>query len=153
MESSYLGKAFKAFDELNEELFDVTDDGIHALDKFYDGDNTDVIAVIDADAEEEEDLKDSYVGKVILECPVCESMIYKDTDDIHIDEDASELVNVEEECPCCHTVGGFHIIGTVAPYGEEKKEDEDEEEVEVEDKINLYFYSLFRSGSSVKPKL
>lgn len=132
MESSYLGKAFKAFDELNEELFDVTDDGIHALDKFYDGDNTDVIAVIDADAEEEEDLKDSYVGKVILECPVCNSMIYKDTDDIHVEEDASELVNVEEECPCCHTVGGFHIIGTVAPYGEEKKEEE--EEVEVEDK-------------------
>lgn len=131
MESSYLGKAFKAFDELNEELFDVTDDGIHALDKFYDGDNTDVIAVIDADAEEEEDLKDSYVGKVILECPVCNSMIYKDTDDIHVEEDASELVNVEEECPCCHTVGGFHIIGTVAPYGEEKKEEE--EEVEVED--------------------
>lgn len=132
MESSYLGKAFKAFDELNEELFDVTDDGIQALDKFYDGDNTDAIAIIDADAEEEEDLKDSYVGKVILECPVCESMIYKDTDDIHVEEDASELVNVEEECPCCHTVGGFHIIGTVAPYGEEKEDEE--EEVEVEDK-------------------
>lgn len=135
MESSYLGKAFKAFDELNEELFDVTDDGIQALDKFYDGDDTDVIAIIDADAEEEEDLKDSYVGKVILECPVCSSMIYKDTDDIHVEEDASELVNVEEECPCCHTVGGFHIIGTVAPYGEEKKEGEEEVEVKETDEI------------------
>lgn len=129
MESSYLGKAFKAFDDLNEELFDVTDAGIQALDKFYDGDDTDVIAIIDADAEEEEDLEDSYVGKVILECPVCESMVYKDTDDIHVDEDTAELVNVDEECPCCHTVGGFHIIGTVAPYEEEKEE----EEVEVKD--------------------
>ena len=85
--------------------------------------------VIDPEAETEDELQDTYIGKVILHCPVCNSMIYKDLEDI-VKDDVEELVNIGEECPYCYTSEGFKVIGIVSPFEEtsEKEEQEDEEE-------------------------
>ncbi len=87
-----------------------------------------ILNITDPDTTEEDDLKDSYVGNVILECEVCHSPIFKNVEDVVIDED-SDLANIEDECPICHSNDGFTIIGQVAPYQEEP-----ELEVEIEDK-------------------
>jgi len=136
---SYLNEAFKRLAALDEDAFDITtEDGVENLDDFIDKDSfIDKIEIIDPDAQDEDEIKDSYVGKVILDCCVCHSKIYKDKEDVHIDEEV-ELANVDEECPFCFTTGdGFKIVGEIAPFSEEEDEEEikDKEEIEVEDKL------------------
>lgn len=127
---SYLTEAFKALDALNEETFSVSDDGIKKLAEFEtDDDLFDEITVFDADADDTEDLEDSYVGKVIVDCNVCHSKIYKDKSDVVIDEE-TQNANIDEECPYCYSTDGFKVIGEVAPMTTET-----EEKVEVEDDI------------------
>lgn len=127
---SYLTEAFKALDALNEDTFSVSDDGIKKLAEFEDSDDlVDEITVYDADAEDTEDLEDSYVGKVIVDCNVCHSKIYKDKSDVVIDEE-TQNANINEECPYCYSTDGFKVIGEVAPMTTET-----EEKVEVEDNI------------------
>ena len=85
-----LTEAFKALNALNEETFSVSDDGIEKLSQFEDNDDLDdTLSIIDTEAETEEDLQDSYLGKVILDCCVCHSKLYKDKDDIKIDDEGS----------------------------------------------------------------
>lgn len=136
---SYLNEAFKRLAALDEDAFDITtEDGVENLDDFIDKDSfIDKIEIIDPDAQDEDEIKDSYVGKVILDCCVCHSKIYKDKEDVHIDEEV-ELANVDEECPFCFTTGdGFKVVGEIAPFGGEDHEEEikDKEEVEVEEKL------------------
>lgn len=129
---SYLTEAFKALDALNEDTFSVSDDGIKKLAEFEDNDDlVDEITVYDADAEDTEDLEDSYVGKVIVDCNVCHSKIYKDKSDVVIDEE-TQNANIDEECPYCYSTDGFKVIGEVAPieYTEVKDDSEDEEDVD-----------------------
>jgi hypothetical protein len=134
--SQYLSEAFKRLDALNEETFSITDNGLEDYVEFQDNDELDTtIDVIDMEAETEEDLEDSYVGKVILDCCVCHSKLYKDVEDVVID---GELANTNEECPFCYTTDGFKVIGQVATFGEESEEEdkeEPEEETENEDKV------------------
>lgn len=129
-----LFEAFKKLDLLEEEVFDVSDDGIEKLKTFLDTeDNEDTeIEVIDTEAETEEDLEDSYVGKVILDCCVCHTKIYKDKKDVIISEDG-ELVNVDEECPFCFSTDGYKIVGQVAEFDSDEPEEEKETEVEVKE--------------------
>ena len=127
---SYLTEAFKALDALNEDTFSVSDDGIKKLAEFEDNDDlVDEITVYDTDAEDTEDLEDSYVGKVIVDCNVCHSKIYKDKSDVVIDEDTHNA-NIDEECPYCYSTDGFKVIGEVAPMTTET-----EEKVKVEDEL------------------
>lgn len=136
-------EAFRALEALNEDTFSVSDDGINKLSEFEQNDDLlDEIPVIDADADTEDDLQDSYVGKVILDCTVCHSKLYKSKDEVTLD-DAEELANVGEECPYCYNVDGFKVIGEVASFdcddcdNDDKKdidepehtEDDDEEEI------------------------
>lgn len=88
--------------------------------------------IIDVTAEDEEDLSDNYIGKVILECTCCHSRIYKDEADVVIDEE-SELANIDEECPVCGTAMGYTVIGKIEKFDDDVNfEDADEEEEEVE---------------------
>lgn len=122
-----LFEAFRALDALNEDTFSVSDDGIKKLSDFQnDDDLTDEVSVIDPEAETEEDLQDSYVGKVILDCSVCHSKLYKDKEEVEINEE-EDLANVGDECPYCYSVDGFKVIGEVAPFGDEAESTEDEE--------------------------
>ena len=129
--SKYLTEAFKQMEAFEDSTFTATPEGAKKLQQFLDGDYVDdVETIIDPNAENEEDLQDSYVGKVILNCPVCEAKIYKDLDEVIIDDEA-DLANVEEECPFCQSLGGFEIIGQVEEFDDNAadadKEDNDSE--------------------------
>ena len=120
-----LFEAFEALDALNEETFTISDDGVEKLGAFMSDNNDvdDIVDVIDPEAETEEELKDSYVGKVILDCCVCHSKLYKDREDVALDEEGT-LANVGEDCPFCYTSDGFKVVGEVAPFKDSSSEEE-----------------------------
>ena len=125
-------EAFKQFDILNEDTFDLSDEGIEELKDFENDDEKDIytqLDIIDKEAESEQDLKDSYIGNVILDCIICHSKTYKDKDDVVIDKE-KEVANIDEECPICGNTDGFKIIGEVAEF---KPDVEVEDEIEIED--------------------
>lgn len=128
---NYLSEAFKKLDFLTEEDFSLYNtDSIDNMGQLLADPVTPAQDVIDPEAETEDELQDTYIGKVILHCPVCNSMVYKKLEDI-VKDDVEELVNVGEECPYCYTSGGFKVIGIVSPFeGTEDKEDEQEDEKE-----------------------
>lgn len=128
---NYLSEAFKKLDFLTEEDFSLYNtDSIDDMGQLLADPGTPAQDVIDPEAETEDELQDTYIGKVILHCPVCNSMVYKNLEDI-VKDDVEELVNVGEECPYCYTSEGFKVIGIVSPFeGTEDKEDEQEDEKE-----------------------
>lgn len=142
--NAYITEAFKQFNSLVEEdeelvtkeempIYDVDSERMH---DFLDvvGDDSD-IDIIDLEAEAEEDLKQSYVGKVILDCNVCHSNIFINREDVVVDEDGN--ANIELECPYCMSNEGYTIIGQVEPYSKEEEEPEEEieDETEIEEPI------------------
>ena len=137
-----LQEAFKKFELLEEETFylDGSEEAVEDAKEFMDaGDALDMLDVIDPEAETEEEVEDSYTDKVILDCNVCHSKIYKDPSEIEVCEE-DDCVNKDEECPFCYSMDGYKIIGQVKPFVEtdiditvEPKEEEPEE-VEVEEK-------------------
>lgn len=144
---SYLTEAFKALDALNEETFDVSADGIKKLADFENlDDNVDETTIFDMDAETEDDIEDSYIGKVIIDCNVCHSKIYKDKDEVVIDDETNNA-NIDMECPYCYSTDGFKVIGEVAPMTTETKEkveddietqeDSDKQTTETEENVEL----------------
>jgi hypothetical protein len=128
---NYLSEAFKKLDFLTEEDFSLYNtDFLDDMGQLLADPGTPAQDVIDPEAETEDELQDTYIGKVILHCPVCNSMVYKKLEDI-VKDDVEELVNVGEECPYCYTSEGFKVIGIVSPFeGTEDKEDEQEDEKE-----------------------
>ncbi len=141
-----LTEAFRALDALNEDTFSVSDDGIAKLAEFQDNDDlVDEIKVMDPEATTEEELADSYVGKVILDCCVCHSKLYKDADEVALNEEGT-LANVDEECPYCYSNDGFKVVGQVAAYGGEKQstdDADDTEQVNTSDEDNKVDEGLF----------
>lgn len=127
---NYLSEAFKKLDFLAEEDFSLyNNDSIDNMGQLLADPGTHAQDVIDPEAETEDELQDTYIGKVILHCPVCNSMIYKDLEDI-VKDDVEELVNIGEECPYCYTSEGFKVIGIVSPFEETSEEEEQEDEEE-----------------------
>ena len=131
MNNTILTEAFKQLEVLEEEAFDInsiegTEDAKDFMDK---DDSEDIVDVIDVYAEEEDELADSYIGKVILECNVCHSKIFEDADKVEIE---GEDANLEEECPYCFSMDGYKVIGQVAPMGQVEEEIEVTEEEPVE---------------------
>lgn len=110
--------------------------------------------IVDVNAETVEDLKKSYIGSTILQCPVCHTMIYKDPKDLVKVEgenaEGEKLYNEGEDCPHCGAKEGFALVGQVAsldvnpeqqpeppmvePQAEEQPEGEPEEKKEEEPK-------------------
>ena len=128
----YLAEAFQQLKCLNEDAFDLSaDKGV--VDELQSFVADDIEApfeeeIIDIEAEDEDELKDNYFDKVVLECGSCKAKIFKDISEIFID-DESGLANVEEECPLCGNAFGFNIIGKIEPFDEEEFKAEEEEEV------------------------
>lgn len=136
---NYLSEAFKKLDFLAEEDFSLyNNDSIDNMGQFLADPVAPAQDVIDPEAENEDELQDTYIGKVILHCPVCNSMVYKNLEDI-VKDDGEELVNIGEECPYCYTSEGFKVIGIVSPFEEtpEEEEQEDEEEDPAEEEKEL----------------
>lgn len=104
--------------------------------------------IVDLEAESEEDLLPSYVGKMIIQCPQCMTLFYKDEADIVKSETDEETVNVAEACQHCGNDAGYTLIGKVEGVKEEEFTQEDEvvedesveeapiEETSVEDEEN-----------------
>jgi len=147
MKDVYLQEAFKALDILNEEDFSLdSNKELEDARVFINSDDDiDTIDIIDPDLSVDEDEEathdpEDYVGKVILDCCTCHSKMYKNKEDIHIDEETG-LANADEECPFCYSVDGYTLIGEVTPYEEESTDTEeatdiDEDETEIEDEVN-----------------
>lgn len=142
MAEMYLSEAFQSLKELNEEVFDLNAEGTAELKDFVSDskETSDVENIIDPLAATEEELQDSYIGKVILDCSICQSKIYKNPDEVIINEDG-DLVNAGDECPYCRSVDGYKIIGEVAPYSEtevdvEVTPKEDDKDGKNEDGLN-----------------
>lgn len=132
--SNYISEAFQALNLMESEQFTFDKKGSLQLGNFLEDDTFDDFeTVIDPEAHDEEEIKDSYIDMVILGCDVCHSMIYKNQDEVEVDEELN-LANVGECCPYCYTADGFKIIGKVAPYVEIDVESNEDVEVEVDGK-------------------
>lgn len=138
--TNYLNEAFSQLNMLNEESFELDKKGIEALADFEDAQDKaeEEIDVIDVDADDEDEIQDEYINKVILECPVCDSLHYEDKEKIHFDED-SDVVDIGEPCPYCAQEDGFKIVGQVAAYCKEcaHEDEHEEDEIEVEEEETL----------------
>ena len=138
MAEKYLTEAFQELSILEEDVFNITDDGIAQANDFVNNteeENTEL--VIDPLATTEEELQDSYIGKVILDCTICQSKIYMDASEVTLNEDES-LANVGEVCPYCQSSDGYKVIGQVAPFAEASEPEvtaDDEVSVETEEKV------------------
>lgn len=127
MSFDYINEAFKRLDALNEDMFDTSLNGLNSLSDFMEQDDaSDIVKVIDPTAETENDLSDSYVGKVIINCNVCHSHIFESKEDVVIDEDG--IVNPEMQCPYCGEMSGFTVVGEIAPFEQEPEEDDEAED-------------------------
>lgn len=124
MAFDYINEAFKRLNLLEESMFDTSINGVNNLAAFLDEDDP-TVKVIDIEATDEDSLKDSYVGKVIVNCNICRSNIFKNKEDIVIDEEG--LVNPEDACPYCGEQEGFTIVGEIIPYGADSTENTDDE--------------------------
>ena len=132
--SQYINEAFKQFRLLESEDLDLSPTGLDTLDTYMNQAMSDEdIDIIDLEAEAEEDLKKSYIGKVICDCNVCHSNIFYNKEDIVIDEDG--VVNPEDECPYCMSLDGYTIVGEIKPYEEGVIEEEPEDDIDLD--VNL----------------
>ena len=132
--SDYLTEAFQKL-RLLEDDFDLSADRgkIDELKSFV-ADDIEIPEeeVIDVEAVSEEDLADNYNGKVILECECCHARVYKDIEDVFVD-DETQTANVDEECPVCNNTLGYTVIGKIEPFEKAKEIEvnvEDNDEVE-----------------------
>ena len=127
----------EAFQKLKlfEETFDLADMDKPDELKSYVADDVEVPVeeIIDVDADDKEELQNSYIGKVIIECPCCRSKFYKDKDTIIVDQEVN-LANVDEACPVCTCTGGFNVIGKIEDATEKVEESCDKSEDH--DKVN-----------------
>ena len=124
MSFDYINEAFKRLDALNEDIFDTSLSGINGLSNFMNEDDaSDIVKVIDPSAETYDELSDSYIGKVIINCNVCHSHIFENKEDVVIDEDG--VVNPDMQCPYCGEMSGFTVVGEIKPF-EHNTSDEEE---------------------------
>lgn len=137
---SILNEAFKELELLDDTSFDLDDEeDIKRLNKFLNDEDEDldtIEMIVDVDAETEDELKDSYVGEILLYCPVCHTIHYKNKEDVHQDEENTSLYNIGEECPECRQADGFEVKGMVAKYNPESVETEENEVEETETDVD-----------------
>ena len=126
----------KSFDLLDDKEVEEAEKDIEELKN--ETTNDEIMQIVDASAESTDELRDSYIGGMVLQCPVCKATMFKDMDQLVKEEDG-DLYNVEEECPHCGSKGGFDLIGQLAkpdvnPFGEpeEPKAEETAEAVKAE---------------------
>lgn len=88
--------------------------------------------IVDLEAETEEDLLPSYVGKFIIQCPQCMTLFYKNEEDIEKSEENPDVVNINEPCQHCGNSSGYSLIGKVDTVGEDEAAQYDVEDFEDE---------------------
>lgn len=133
-----LMEAFKALDQLNEDVFSVDAEGIKKLNDFMQNDDSvDELSVFDIDSTEDDVIRDDEEcneGDMILDCCVCHSKVFKPISEVVVDEE-SQIANAGEECPYCFSVEGYKIVGQVKASGEEEASVDEEVSESDEDSI------------------
>lgn len=133
-----LMEAFKALDQLNEDVFSVDAEGIKKLNDFMQNDDSvDELSVFDIDSTEDDVIRDDEEcneGDMILDCCVCHSKVFKPISEVLVDEE-SQIANAGEECPYCFSVEGYKIVGQVKASGEEEASVDQEVSESDEDSI------------------
>lgn len=133
-----LMEAFKALDQLNEDVFSVDAEGIKKLNDFMQNDDSvDELSVFDIDSTEDDAIRDDEEcneGDMILDCCVCHSKVFKPISEVVVDEE-SQIANAGEECPYCFSVEGYKIVGQVKASGEEEDSVDEEASESDEDSI------------------
>lgn len=87
--------------------------------------------IVDLEAESEEDLLPNYVGKIIVQCPQCMTLFYKDKADIVESEETPETVNVGELCQHCGNESGYTVIGKVGTVEDADTADDPESKIDL----------------------
>lgn len=95
--------------------------------------------IVDLEAETEEDLLPSYVGKFIMQCPQCMMLFYKNEEDIEKSEENPEVVNLNEPCQHCGNSSGYTLVGKVDTVGEDEAAQYDAEDFGDENELDLNF--------------
>lgn len=133
-----LMEAFKALDQLNEDVFSVDAEGIKKLNDFMQNDDSvDELSVFDIDSTEDDAIRDDEEcneGDMILDCCVCHSKVFKPASEIVVDEE-SQIANAGEECPYCFSVEGYKIVGEVKASSDEDTSEDEEVSESGEDTI------------------
>ena len=94
--------------------------------------------IVDLNAETPEDLLPSYVGKVIMQCPQCMTLFYKNQEDIEPSDENPDIVNLNEPCQHCGNTSGYTLIGKVGAVSEDEADKYDETSAE-ENELDLDF--------------
>ena len=94
--------------------------------------------IVDLNAETPEDLLPSYVGKVIMQCPQCMTLFYKNPEDIEPSEENPDVVNLNEPCQHCGNTSGYTLIGKVGAVTEDEADKYEEAPAE-ENELDLDF--------------
>ena len=131
------------FDSLFEEYYDISnnaelEDAKEARDaEIAQAKLARIEKIVDLNAESAEELLTSYVGKLIIQCPQCMTLFYKDENDVVASEDDPSTVNVNEVCQHCGNESGYSLIGKVGEAEPEATEEPVADEVpEEESDIN-----------------
>ncbi len=96
--------------------------------------------IVDLDAETEEDILPSYVGKMIMQCPQCMTLFYKNEEDIEKSEETPDVVNINEICQHCGNSSGYTLVGKVGGIDESEAENFDLDGIEIdENELDLDF--------------
>lgn len=139
-------------------------DGLSSLDDIT-PDDVESIEAIDKDAYSEDELKDDYVGDVVLECVCCHSHITLDESKVYIDEETG-TASPDIACPVCNENQGYTVLGKIEKYdvpeekeeakvlfpAEEEPEVEEEEEEVVEESLHDRIRRKHLQESKVCPK-
>ena len=95
--------------------------------------------IVDLDADTAEDLLPSYVGKVIIQCPQCMTLFYKNPEDIEHSDENPDVVNINEICQHCGNASGYTLIGKVDSVGTDEADNYTEEPVGEKNELDLDF--------------
>jgi hypothetical protein len=95
--------------------------------------------IVDLDADTADDLLPSYVGKVIIQCPQCMTLFYKNPEDIEHSDENPDVVNINEVCQHCGNASGYTLIGKVDSVSEEEADKYEAAEGGDENELDLDF--------------
>lgn len=119
---NYINEAFKQLDLLTESVFDTSEDSLTDLATFVNNDDeVEQITVINDEFDNEDNIPDPKVGDLILNCNICHSLMFKNKDDITIDENGE--VNKDYPCPRCGETDGYTIVGEIQEFKPESEEE------------------------------
>ena len=141
------------FDSLFEEYYDISSNA--GLEDAKDAREAEIAQakleriekIVDLDAESADDLLTSYVGKLIIQCPQCMTLFYKNEEDVVASEDDPSTVNVNEVCQHCGNESGYSLIGKVGEAEPEVEEPAMEEPAEDELDLDLEGEEATEEGS------